>query len=445
MIKSLALWAFSYCVFAQSQTYLDAQAVSEEPAFVISTSDPQPVSSHFFGQSYWNWVYQYGGQIYNTEHIIAELNLDTLRVGGISNDDNSPEVFDKTKIDEFIAYAKAIDAEPLFQLPALKDWNGNDVSLDSTMEIVQYMNGEKNYHVKYFSIGNEPDLYVSSGYKDSDYTPEDMCEFFTQVSDAVKAYDPNTAILGPDFAYYYYTGSPWLETFVANCKGKFDVFTIHRYPFAPAATTKANVLNDQDNYRSTLREVRSYLDSHGLEDVLLAVTETNVTWNGDPSNEDLPGSPGTLLAALWAADILGVSLEEGLWNLSFWSLSETWELSFLDPDDQSPTPAYYVLQLFARYFGDQVLQVENNADNFSVYAGEDSFSKNMTLAVINKSDEAKTYHWLLKDSPTSSREFVRTFPALSLTFIIQPIFGTPEVWQYTQDMVDDDLPPQLVN
>lgn len=150
----------------------------------------------------------------------------------------------------------------------------------------------------------------------------------------------------------------------------------------------------------------------------LTITETNVTRDGDPDNVHLAGSPGTFLAALWAADILGVSLEEKLWNLSFWSLSEEWDISFLNVDDLSPKPVYYVLQLFSQHFGDQVLQVENNVDaqGISVYAGEDSASKNVTLAVINKSDEAKTYRWAIKDSNYYTRVFERTFPALSLTF-----------------------------
>ncbi|SHO57517.1 glycosyl hydrolase [Vibrio quintilis] len=438
MIKSLALCTFSCCVAAQTQT------TSEDPAFTILRDNPQPVSTHFYGQGYWSWVDQWGGHIYNTEPIVAELNLDTLRMGGINNDNSEPEPFTKTKIDESIAYADAIGAEPLFQLPTLKDWNGNEASVKSAMEIVKYMNGEKNFHVKYFSIGNEPDYYVAGGYKDSSYTPEDTCNLFAKISDAVKAYDPDTVILGPDFAYNN-TVNPWLKPFVENCKGKFDVFTMHRYPFHPLLTTKFNVLNDEDAYRYTLRKMRDYLDEHGLQDIPLAITETNVTWDGDPDNVHLAGSPGTFLAALWAADILGVSLEEKLWNLSFWSLSEEWDISFLNVDDLSPKPVYYVLQLFSQHFGDQVLQVENNVDaqGISVYAGEDSASKNVTLAVINKSDEAKTYRWAIKDSNYYTRVFERTFPALSLTFLIQtPTFDKPQAWQYTQAMADKALPPQ---
>jgi hypothetical protein len=107
-----------------------------------------------------------------------------------------------------------------------------------------------------------------------------------------------------------------------------------------------------------------------------------VTWDGDPAKSTLSASPGTFPAALWLADNLGVSLENQLFTVSYWSLSEGWTLGFFDGN--KPRPVYYAYQLFAKHFGEQVLGTEGAPSGVSVYAGRASGPARTTVFVINK-------------------------------------------------------------
>lgn len=415
-------------------------STTEDISFVVSAINPKPISPYFYGQNYWSWVVQWGGQVLETEEAVSDLHLNILRMGGTQPDQNTPEPFDIQKLDQAMAYAQKVGAEPILQLPLLKDWELHDATAQSAMQMVRYVNEEKHYGVKYFSIGNEPDLYVEQSQKEADYDPQTACALFAEIHDSIKAFDPSLQIVGPDFAKFSATND-WFQSFVGACKDKIDIFAIHRYPFHPTLTTQRNVLNDRENYRSTLISIKQDLKNFGLENIPFALTETNVTWDGNPANKPLEASPGSFLAGLWVADILGVSMEEELWNVSFWSISEGWTLGFIDGNNNSPRPAYYVLKMFTEHFGDQILQVESELEDVSVYASRDTQTTNIVLAVINKSTSEENLAWKIKDSETSSRTYQNVFPALSLTIIIQPMQGNAEIWQYRGDLAAENQAP----
>ena len=76
-------------------------------------------------------------------------------------------------------------------------------------------------------------------------------------------------------------------------------------------------MNDVEPFRSVIGRVRDKMASVGMADTPLAVTEANITWDGDPATSTLEASPGTFFAGLWAADTIGVALEEGLFSYMF--------------------------------------------------------------------------------------------------------------------------------
>ena len=60
-----------------------------------------------------------------------------------------------------MAYARAIGAEPDLQVPILDDGSGNPATAQVAADMVTYANVTHGYGIKYWSIGNEPDLYAS--------------------------------------------------------------------------------------------------------------------------------------------------------------------------------------------------------------------------------------------------------------------------------------------
>ena len=86
-----------------------------------------------------------------------------MRVGGYNNDANTQDPFDDAAFDTAVAYARAIGAEPIIQVPLLADISGKPPTAATAAAMVTYGNVTKGYGLKYFSIGNEPDLYASQG------------------------------------------------------------------------------------------------------------------------------------------------------------------------------------------------------------------------------------------------------------------------------------------
>ena len=289
----------------------DAAAVTTAGATVVISgagSTTAPPTAH--GQNYWSWVTQYGDQVHQVEDGATAMHFTVLRAGGHNNDNNNPEAFDDAQVDAFIAYARATGAEPILQVPLLADGAGNRPTPQTAAAVVTYANVTKSYGIRYWEIGNEPDLYSDQGDLPAGYTAQSYCTDFAAFADAMRAADPSIRILGPELSYKYVPGNDWLTPFLMGCGTKVDVVSVHRYPFAAAACTVANAMGDAAQFRSTLRQLRSTMTSVGMGATPLAITEANFSYEGDPTLQTQPAALGTFYAGMWVADVAGVALEE---------------------------------------------------------------------------------------------------------------------------------------
>src|SRR6478736_3823699 len=148
---------------------------------VISTTTRTPRTTAT-GVNYWLWMPAFGDDVTGTNTLTAALKPTVMRVGGYNNDANTQDPFDDAAFDTAVAYARAIGAEPIIQVPLLADISGKPPTAATAAAMVTYGNVTKSYGLKYFSIGNEPDLYASQGLvADSTqpaipgYTPADYC------------------------------------------------------------------------------------------------------------------------------------------------------------------------------------------------------------------------------------------------------------------------------
>ena len=221
------------------------------------------------GASYWQWAPTYGSLVAGTEAQVLALAPVVLRVGGSNNDTNTPDVFDDTEMDVATTYAQAIGAQMILQVPVLATNNtdaGSAAGPAIAAAMVQYANVTKAYGVKYFSIGNEPDLYAtgtgSAGIPN--YTPQDYCATATDYVAAMKAIDGTIEIVGPDLSWKYQTGdNDWLTPILTTCGSLFDIVSIHRYPIDPTQTTVANAAADAPALRGTIGHVQTILQATG--------------------------------------------------------------------------------------------------------------------------------------------------------------------------------------
>jgi hypothetical protein len=408
----------------------------------ITSTGAVPISPLAFGQNYWNWEPSYGDPIAGTQTLAKAMSLGFLRAGGDNNDTQMPGPFTNADIDTFVAYSKAVGAEPDLQVPLLFDAMGNPATAQTAADMVTYANKTMGYGIKYWSIGNEPDIYpTTTGLPATfaTYTAADYCAAFTEYAAAMKAVDPTIQILGPELSWEYIPGNDWLTPFLDGCKAQVDVVTVHRYPLDPSATTIDAAFADAAAFRTLAQALRANLDAHGMQSTPLGITEANITWDGTPSKSTLPASPSTFFAGLWAADVTGVALEQGMLTQAFWHVADSgngWKLAFILAG--TPVPAFHTVSLFAQHFGGEALQVSGVPEGFSVYASEDAQAGTTAVMVLNKTSDAArlslTFDKLAPQEITIEGES-------QAALVIPSAGGAPQVFRYTQTLAAAGMGP----
>ncbi|HEX2953748.1 MAG TPA: hypothetical protein VHR47_07165 [Bacillota bacterium] len=411
----------------QANSYAASTKDEAVGSILVSVKDPQPISPYAYGQNYWNWSPAWGDPVHGSQKQIGALKLNLLRAGGYNNDAQTPNRWDIRQADEYIAYCRSVGAEPLFQIAILKG------SAEEAAEWVRYCNIEKKYNVKFWIIGNEPDLYAGKDKKS--YDVNDYIADFKAYAAAMKAVDPAIKVLGPELSWKYQvgnSGNDWWTPFRRECHDDVDIVTFHRYPFAVADATVNNAFRDNTAMRGLIQKLRIVVDQYAGPEKPLAITEANISWDGDPAKSTQSASPQTFAASLWIADAMGVALEEHLWTNAFWSISEGWTLGFLSSDTKHPKPNYYGLYMFTNFFGTSLIHPTDVPKGLSVYASRDAGNKKTILIVINKTKKDLNETIQINDlvTPVTKQHI---FPAYSITAITIPDDGSaPDVWLYSK-------------
>lgn len=112
----------------------------------------------------------------------------------------------------------------------------------------------KGIQVRYWEIGNEPDLFPASQ-GDPDFTPEKYCQVFRAQAAAIKAVDPAARVAGPAVSGARPGRDRFLEEFVTACGDVVDVLTWHIYP-------TEGTMDDQAAF-ATAEEADATVDAYG--------------------------------------------------------------------------------------------------------------------------------------------------------------------------------------
>lgn len=389
------------------------------------------------GTSYWQWSPTWGALISGTETQVAALKPMVIRIGGYNNDANTPDTFDNAQLDKAVAYARAIGAEPILQVPLLAaDSQGTAATADTAVAMLTYANVTAKYGIKYVSIGNEPDLYPDASGSSkgmSGYTPAAFCASLSTYVAAMKAVDPTIKILGPELSWKYQSGAnDWLTTILQTCGASIDIVTVHRYPIDPAKTTVAAAAADATSLKNTLVHLRTIMQLAGVADKPLAITEANITWDGDPARTPLPASPGTVPAGMWAADTFGMGIQSGLWAMIYWSTREGWTLGMFPSSGMTPRPSYWALSLYADHFGPTLLSVTSAVDGVHVYASRNQADDGTQLVVVNWNLAAATLTFQVDGLLQAPAAATFTLPALAFAAVEIPDVGPASALGYSE-------------
>jgi hypothetical protein len=401
---------------------------------VISGASPRARTGSW-SVNYWTWPEAYGDPVAGTETQVAALAPRFMRVGGYNNDANVPNPFDQPALDTMIAYARAIDAEPILQVPLLADTDGQPATADTAAAMVTYANVTKGYGIKYFSIGNEPDLYPTMGLPSNSamparpgYTAEQYCTDAATFVAAMKAADPTIQIVGPDLAYQYTPGTDWLTPILSVCGDLFDVVAVHRYPFASAQATLPAAAADPARFRAAINSIRGIMQATGQGAKPLAITEMNIAYDAT-TGTPTAAAPGTVPSGLWLADVVGDALELDLWTAAMWDISDPdqYSLGLIGlPPAHAQRPEYYAYALYAASAGPTLVDVTSAPPGVSAHPTRTAAGDATHVVVINWNQSPTAVAFQVTGLAAAAAPSSPTFdlPALSMAAIEIPDDGS---------------------
>ncbi len=305
--------------------------------------------------------------------------------GGEWGDRNKTQTY---HIDFFMSLVEQMGAEASIsvRLP--------DSTPEEAAELVRYVNIEKGYNVRFWSIGNEPTLYAPRDGEEYDtewYNPE-----WRAFAEAMRTVDPDILLVGPDV--HQFTPNPdsnpkdpqgrdWMTEFLKANGDMVDIVSFHRYPFpasmsSPPASIEELRANTQewDAIIAYLREL--ILETTGRE-IPISIGEVNSHYTKAVGGE---GTPDSHYNAIWWADVLGRLIQQDVYMVNHWLLSTSanqggWGLI----NRGALSPSYHVYQLYDN-FGEELIYASSDDPDLRVYAAKREDGA-LTLIVLNLADQ----------------------------------------------------------
>jgi len=217
---------------------------------------------------------------------------------------------------------------------------------------------------------------------------------------------------------------------------------VHRYPITPASTTVATAEADAANLKDTIAHLRAIMQQAGAGDKPLAITEANITWDGDPAKPTFSASPGTVAAGLWTLDTFGTGIQNGLWTMIYWSTREGWTLGLFPSSGMEPKPAYWALSLFADHFGPTLLTATSTLDGVRVYASRNQADTGTQLVLVNWGSTRAELTFRVDGLAQAPAAATFTVPALGFAAVEIPDVGTASAVGYSESERQAKQPPQ---
>ena len=437
------------------------------PEVKITRDGGTPISPFAFGNNYFDWLdWNKDGLVglLGTGEAVKALRLNVIVGDNNQNDANSPQLFDKAEMDKYVQYCRAVGAEPIMIAPVYgNNVDGGPTSAQGAADIVTYINGTMKYGVRYWTVGDEVDIYDQFFKRTTDLPVSTAAEYaavFKSYAQAMKA--ANTAansgveikFVGPELGWRFHEGNDWLSTMLDECKDYIDVVSIHAYGFQARDLSLENILTDVDRFRELVKDVKARVARHARPGTPLAITEANICYEWDPGSytpETRKVGPGTFYAAIWDADRMGAALEEDLWTFAFWELAEPVQMAnssvfgfiLTDPTKNPPTckltPEYYAQWMVTNNFSGTTVVPSGVPARMSVYARYDRDKASTAILVINKDLVERS----LKLAVDNLKPKIIRFSPMSINIVTVPDDVRKEysLLEYTMQMADAGLPP----
>ncbi len=323
-----------------------------------------------------------------------QLGLKYVRFGG---GDSDIQDLRESIIDLFVLQTRAIGAEPALTVRLLGG------TPQKAAEIVHYANVEKDYGIRYWSIGNEPNLFVALMGVPR-YTVDDLNREWRAIAEAMLAVDPDIRFVGPDITQYALLnsdlenlqyvdrgssldaeGRDWMVEFLRANGDLLSYVSIHRYPWPGLGREGATI----DGLRRNSREWDGIVDNLRIvvqevtgRDIPIAVTELN---SNSANSVGGAASLDSHANAIWLGDVLGRLIRQKTAIAAYWDIqggsNRGWGI--LGRTDLRPTAHTY--RMYSHFGAELVASGPSDDPSVSIYAALRADGV-LTLVVINLSE-----------------------------------------------------------
>ncbi len=362
----------------------------------------QTISSHYFGQNAWmpdtigsnpclDPPCVFNGKLDQYWHAVKDSKALLVRFGGTSADKNMPTHYQYIHIIDSI---RSNGMEPILQVPFYK----YRYTSQQAAAIVQYVNIAQGKHVKYWSIGNEPDLSYS-------YSASQIATYFRDFASAMKAADPSILIVGPDLAWF---NQPIVDALTTpngpsditgkDISGRYylDVFAFHRYPFNGSQTRQQVIANLtapgglQDNLVYLNGRILGCNTAHnrtGSSAISTALTEGNICWQNSAADNLQGTGANSFLGGQFLAEMMAIGLKNNLDFFNVWSVAEgnggiVYNIGYINPDNGMKKPLYHHFKLMAENFKGNYADGTSNQLNVKAFGSKSA--QQICVLILNE-------------------------------------------------------------
>jgi len=327
--------------------------------------------------------------------------------GGNFGEEHTPST---QQLDAFSNLLNQVEAEGFMQVQLSDPLDNPPVPLTTRATraalLVEYMNNPQSiqrsvgalYHsIKYWSVGNEPDLLTNPDTREK-YTVAEYTQAFIAYSLAMHTKDPSIKVFGPELSQYSSVGGPkdsqgnlWMPGFLKGISDYerthslpfhlLDGVSFHYYPFKDGQQDVNAILNNPPQWDTLVSGLRQLIRQTFGEDLPVAVTEVNT----NPGTVPLPQN----LSALWWAETLGKLMNNQAEYVAFFSAEG---LDSPNPlfrqEDLTGTAMLRVMQLFS-HIQSNLVPVQGMQGSVSVYATQDDDHATVSLFFVNQTSNSQ--------------------------------------------------------
>ncbi|MFH1237793.1 MAG: LamG-like jellyroll fold domain-containing protein [Candidatus Aenigmatarchaeota archaeon] len=316
------------------------------------------------------------------------------------------ETITPSDIDSFVTFATAVGAEPLITLNAgAFPWDDSrDVAnRQRQADLVSYANVEKNYDIKYWQIGNEPEGWRWRWKEWLDIIASNDVQGYAarygEYYSAIKAISPGILGFSPGFLF------DGFATELMNTQGpKVDVLDVHHYRSVTQPEPLNEAINQLLSYDGdAYGELQGYSnDLSGFDARLNKLKSLTSDYNSNTQlsiseygacGGSCPAINGVFADALWTANMLGIMANyDAEFSTRWWLLGD---IGGVISGNYTPRAPYYSFFLFANHFGTKVLDVtasfSPNILDVYVFSSKSDDGNKVYLMIVNRAPTNETF------------------------------------------------------